>query len=113
MVAHYVPSYGDIVWVVFDPVKGHEQAGRRPALVISEHEFSKKTSLAVVCPVTSQVKGLPYEVVLSEKQLTKGAVLPIHVKSVDYTARKLQFIEKAPKNITDTVCLYVGTIIGI
>ena len=92
----YIPHAGDIIWLVFDPRVGHEQSGRRPAIVLSPHLFSQRTGLAIVCPITSKVKGLPFEILLTKtKTKTKGAILPIHIKSVDITARKAQFIEKA------------------
>lgn len=112
MVDSYIPDYADVVWVVFEPRIGHEQSGRRPALVLSSREFSQHTSLAVVCPITSRVKGLPFEIELEDTTM-KGAVLPIHVKSIDWAARKVKFIEKAPKRIADRVAESVGVMIGL
>lgn len=112
MVNTYIPDYGDIVWVVLDPRGGHEQAGRRPAIVISTKELSLHTSLAVMCPITSKTKGLPFEVLLKGK-VVQGAVLPIHVKSIDWAAMKVKFIEKAPKSIADDVSEMIGTIINL
>jgi mRNA interferase MazF len=113
MVANaYIPDYGDVVWVVLEPRVGHEQSGRRPAIVISNKAFSTHTSLAIMCPITSKAKGLPFEVELNGA-VVKGAVLPIHAKSLDWAARKVQFIEKAPVELTDTVAGLVGTIIGL
>jgi mRNA interferase MazF len=112
MVSSYIPDYGDIVWLVLEPRVGHEQSGRRPAIVISERRLSEHTSLAVMCPITSRIKGLPFEIEL-EKTETKGAALPIHVKSIDWSARKAKFIEKAPRTITDKVAESVGAIIGL
>lgn len=112
MVGTYVPSYADIVWVVLEPRVGREQSGRRPAIVISTKDFSLRTSLTVACPITSNVKGLPLELEL-EGTTIKGAVLPIHVKSLDWAARKVKFIEKAPKELADDVAEMVGTIIGL
>jgi mRNA interferase MazF len=89
---NYIPAKGDIVWVEFNPQKGHEQKGHRPAVVISSYKYNQKTGLAVVCPVTSKIKGYPFEVVLDGK--IKGAVLSDQVKSLDYKARNFQFIEK-------------------
>lgn len=112
MVDTYVPDYADIVWLVLDPRIGHEQSGRRPAIVISTNFFSLHTSLIVICPITSKIKGLPFEVEL-EGTTTRGAVLPIHVKSLDWAARKVKFIEKAPKKVADNVAEMVGTIVGL
>jgi mRNA interferase MazF len=112
MVTTYLPDYGDIIWLVLDPRVGHEQSGRRPALVISNKEFSDHTNLAVVCPITSKVKSLPFEIQLKSTK-TKGVVLPIHVKSIDWNTRKVKFIEKAPQDITSIVTQSVGAIIGL
>ncbi len=112
MVDPYLPDYGDIVWLLFEPRVGHEQSGRRPAIVISEKSFSMHTNLALVCPITSQIKGLPFEVLLQDTTI-KGAVLPIHVKSVDWNARKVKLIEKAPLELTNLVAQSVAAIIGL
>jgi len=112
MVASYIPDYGDIVWVFLDPTIGHEQSGRRPAIVISQKDFSTHTSLAVMCPITSRTKGLPFEVAYNGTSV-EGAILPIHAKSLDWAARKAKFIEKAPKELADTVAESVGSIIGL
>src|SRR5438309_1267322 len=111
MVTSYVPDRGDILWLVFDPRVGHEQSGRRPAIVLSEKLFAKKTGLAVVCPITSKIKGLPFEIVL-ERTKTAGAVLPIHVRSIDWQIRKVQFIEKAPEQTTRLALQSVEAILG-
>lgn len=89
----YVPDVGDIVWLEFDPQSGREQAGHRPALVLSPAIYNRKTSLMVCCPLTSQVKGNPFEV---ETQVggVHSAILTNHVKSLDWKARKAKFKEK-------------------
>jgi mRNA interferase MazF len=112
MVADYIPDYGDIVWIVLDPRVGHEQSGRRPAIVISDKSLAEHTGLAVMCPITSKVKGLPFEIELYGTK-TAGAILPIHVKSTDWTARKTRFIEKAPQELTNMVSQSVGAIVGL
>ena len=94
----YIPERGDIAWMILDPRVGHEQSGRRPVIVISHKKLAIHTNLAVVSPITSKVIGLSYEVELIGTT-TKGAILPIHVKSVDFKKRKAVFIEKAPSNI--------------
>lgn len=108
--AAYVPRTGDIVWLVFDLRVGHEQSGRRPALVLSPRLFAERTGLAIVCPITSKIKGLPFEIKLSGTE-TKGAIVPIHVRSVDVVARKFQFIESVPKAILKKTRQYLGTMI--
>ncbi len=84
----YVPELGDIVWIDFDPTKGHEQKGRRPAIVLSSKIYNEPSRLFVVCPVSSQVKGYPYEVVLTGK--LRGVVLVDHVRSLDWGARTVK-----------------------
>ena len=94
----YIPNKGDLVWVEFNPQKGHEQKGHRPAVVISPYEYNYKTSLAVVVPVTSKIKGYPFEVKINAKNI-QGVALSDQVKSLDYKARKFQFIEKLDNTI--------------
>jgi mRNA interferase MazF len=107
----YTPERGDIVWLVFDPRTGHEQSGRRPALVLSHKLLTERTGLAVVCPITSKVKGLAFEVVVRTDRID-GAVLPIHVRSVDVQAREVAFIEKAPARVVAKVYASVDAMIG-
>ena len=90
----YIPKKGDIVWVEFNPQKGHEQAGHRPAVVISPYEYNAKTSLAIVVPITSKIKGYPFEVPIKGENI-QGVALADQVKSLDYKARNFKFIEKA------------------
>ena len=89
----YVPDRGDMVWLNFTPQAGHEQRGKRPALVISPKSYNKKSGLALCCPVTSQIKGYPFEVIFKGKKIS-GAVLADHLKSMDWKAREAKFIEK-------------------
>ena len=86
MVRRYVPEAGDIVWMHFTPQAGHEQAGHRPGLVISPREYNAKTGLMLCCPMTTQIKGYPFEVVLSGTP--SSAVLADQVKNLDWVARK-------------------------
>jgi mRNA interferase MazF len=95
----YVPERGDIAWMVLEPRVGHEQSGRRPVIVISAKKLALHTNIAVVCPITSKVIGLPYEIELSQTK-TNGVILPFHVRSVDFKNRKAKYIEKAPETIT-------------
>ena len=93
MVEKYTPDRGDIIWVNFDPQKGKEQAGKRPALVISPALHNAKTNLTFVCPITSQVKNYPFEVLIKAKKI-KGVVLVNQIKTIDWKARPIDFIEK-------------------
>lgn len=101
--SNYVPQRGDIVWINFTPQAGHEQIGKRPALVISPLIYNKKVGLAVFCPITSQIKGYPFEVLIPEGHKIHGVVLADQVKSLDYVSRKIQFISKLPAVTTDEV----------
>ena len=85
----YVPDQGDIVWLEFDPQSGHEQKGRRPALVLSPISYNQKVGLMVCCPITTKSKGYPFEVEVNTKEVT-GVVLADQVKSLDWRARKAQ-----------------------
>ena len=88
MVTRYVPERGDVVWLNFTPQAGHEQAGHRPALVLSPAAYNGKTGLMLCCPITSQVKGYPFEVQLSPDAGVRGVVLSDQVKSLDWRARQ-------------------------
>ena len=107
----YAPQRGDIVWVILDPRVGHEQSGRRPAIVLRHASFTERTGLAVVCPITSKVKGLPFEAVVKTKSIN-GAILPLHIRSIDVNARKVQFIEKAPAAVIRQTLKAVAAIIS-
>lgn len=112
MTTAYQPSRGDIVWMVFDPIVGREQAGRRPALVLSERDFTLVTGLTIVCPITSNIRDIPAEVLLDCTKI-KGVVLPAQVKSMDTTQRQLVFIEKAPVRVVEETTQKVGVYIGL
>ena len=88
----YVPERGDAVWVTLDPQSGHEQAGRRPALVLSPATYNGRVGLALFCPVTGQVKGYPFEVPLPEGLPVSGVVLADQVKSLDWQERHAEFV---------------------
>ncbi|MGI8435697.1 MAG: endoribonuclease MazF [Chthoniobacterales bacterium] len=85
MAARYVPDRGDVVWIEFDPQAGHERAGHRPAVVLSPRSYNQKSGLALVCPVTSRIKGYPFEVQLTTDWAVKGAVLCDQMKSLDWS----------------------------
>lgn len=103
MASAFVPGRGDVVWLVFDPQAGHEQAGKRPALVISPREYNRRVGLALVCPVTTRVKGYPFEVLLPQGVKAEGAVLSDQVKSLDWRARKAQYLCSVPREVMDEV----------
>jgi mRNA interferase MazF len=95
----YIPAKGDFVALTFDPQSGHEQQGRRPALVISNKVFNKATGLAIVCPVTNTNRGIPFHVAIPKQSSLTGYIMVEQVKSIDFKSRKIKLIEKAP-NIT-------------
>lgn len=88
----YIPQKGDLVWLNFNPQSGHEQAGKRPAIVLSPVEYNLKTSLMIVCPITSKMKGYPFEVSIIGNKIA-GVVLSDQVKSLDWRARAASYIE--------------------
>jgi len=93
---HYIPQRGDIVWINLDPQAGHEQAGRRPATVISPQNYNERTGMGILCPVTSQVKGYPFEVIIPPGLPVAGAILSDQVKSLDWQARNAELICALP-----------------
>jgi mRNA interferase MazF len=95
-VSEYIPDTGDVVWLEFNPQAGSEQAGRRPALVLTPKEYNQKTSLAVFAPITSKIKGYPFEVLI-EIGGSQSVVLADHVKSLDWKARNARLIRASSK----------------
>lgn len=108
----YIPSRGDIVWITLNPQAGHEQAGRRPALVLSPSVYNDKVGLAILCPITSQVKNYPFEVLIPDGLTIGGAILSDQVKSLDWRARQAEFVCKIPTTTVDEVLQKLGTLIG-
>jgi mRNA interferase MazF len=98
-VAAYVPARGDLIWLQFNPHAGHEQAGHRPAVVISPSSYNSRVGLAICCPVTSQVKGYPFEVLLPQGLGVEGAILSDQVKSLDWRVRKARRISRLPADV--------------
>ena len=99
----YIPEQGDLIWLDFDPSSGNEIMKRRPAFVISKKAFNEHTRMAIVAPVTSTIRGIKLEVVLSHETKTDGAVLIYQLKSIDFVHRNAIFIEKAPVQIVEQV----------
>lgn len=106
----YIPNRGDVVWLNFTPQAGHEQIGTRPALVLSPEKYNKKTGLAVCCPITSNLKGYPFEVNISGKKI-RGVVLSDHLKNLDWKVRKVKFIEKASKEVVEQCSMKISALI--
>ena len=108
----YVPARGDLVWLEFDPPSGHEQAGRRPALVVSHTAYNRKVGLALFCPITSQEKGYPFEVALPAGLAVRGVVLSDQVKSLDWRARRAALIGRAPAAVLAQVTARIFALVA-
>lgn len=107
----YVPRRGDAVWLHFDPQAGHEEAGRRPALVLSPESYNGRVGLAILCPITGHVKGYPFEVALPSGSGISGVVLSDQVKSLDWRARRADLIEALPPHVTEEVLQKLDTLL--
>jgi mRNA interferase MazF len=99
----YIPEQGDIIYLEFDPQAGHEQKGKRPALVVSNNTYNRFTNMAMVCPITNTDRDFPLHVELDERTRTTGVVMCEQVKALDAKARKATFSEKAPFDIIEEV----------
>lgn len=109
----YVPERGDLVWISFTPQAGHEQAGRRQALVISPGAYNGKVGLAILCPITSQVKRYPFEVKLPSDLPVTGVVLSDQVKSLDWRARRVEWAAQAPEAVVQEVLQKLTTLVRL
>ncbi|MBI4905753.1 MAG: endoribonuclease MazF [Acidobacteria bacterium] len=108
----FVPDAGDFVWLTFDPQAGREQAGRRPVLVLSPKIYNAKSGLALACPITSQVKGYPFEVAVPEGVGASGVILADHVKSIDWKARKAERFGRCTNEVMDEVLARLAPLLG-
>ena len=108
----YVPEAGDIILLTFDPQAGREQAGRRPALVLSPRAYNAKSGLALVCPITNQVKGYPFEVAVPAAHGATGVILADHVKSVDWKARRAEKVGRSSTETVDEVRSRLAPLLG-
>lgn len=107
----YVPERGDAVWISFTPQAGHEQAGRRPAVVLSPKSYNQKVGLAIFCPITNQKKGYPFEVILPKQVGVTGVILSDQVKSLDWRVRKAEFIGSLPEEVINEVLAKLGILL--
>lgn len=98
-----IPQKGDFIILTFDPQSGHEQKGRRPAIVISNYLFNKHTGLAIVCPITNTFRNIPFHVEIPEHSSLSGYIMVEQIKSVDYISRQAKFVEKAERNVINEV----------
>lgn len=113
MPGRYIPRRGDIVWISLAPQAGHEQAGRRPALVVSPSSYNAKVGLAVFCPITSQIKGYPFEVIIPAGLKVSGAIVSDQVKNLDWRARRAELIGKLPRGTIVEVIQKLGTLLSL
>jgi len=107
-----VPDRGDLVWLQFNPQAGHEQAGRRPALVVSPRSYNGRVGLALFCPLTSQVKGYPFEVGLPPGSMAEGVILSDQIKSLDWRVRQVEKFSQVSPPVLEEVLAKVGTLLG-
>jgi mRNA interferase MazF len=112
MTKSYCPERGDVVWLEFMPQLGHEQSGRRPALTLSPASYNRKVGLAIFCPITNQVKGYPFEVLIPKGLKTSGAILSDQVKSLDWKARNASKICRISGDIMEEVLEKIGLLLG-
>ena len=109
----YVPDAGDLLWLDFDPQAGREQAGRRPAIVLSPAAYNERSGLAIVCPITSQMKGYPFEVALPKGLALAGVILADHLKSLDWRERRAEKASKVPKQVIEDIRDRLGPLLGL
>ena len=110
--AAFVPERGDAVWLDFDPQAGHEQRGRRPAVVLSPRSYNSKVGLALVCPITSQEKGYPFEVTIPASVAVRGVVLADQIKSLDWQVRNAELISALPPETVAEILTKIGLLIS-
>ena len=108
----YVPQRGDVVWITLNPQAGHEQSGRRPAVVLSPGTYNEKVELAILCPVTNQIKGYPFEVLVPAGLPVTGAILADHVKSLDWRVRDAEWICALPSRVVTEILQKLGTLLS-
>jgi mRNA interferase MazF len=113
MLSSYCPKRGDVVWLRFTPRTGHEQAGQRPALTLSPESYNRKVGLAIFCPMTTQVKGYPFEVPISCSGKGAGVVLADQIKSLDWHARGAKFFFKASESTLSEVLNKLGILLDM
>ena len=108
----YIPQCGDVVWITLNPQAGHEQAGRRPAVVLSPQNYNGKIGLAILCPITKIIKGYPFEVLIPEGLPVVGVILSDQVRSLDWRARDAELICSLPNEIISEVLQKLVTLLS-
>jgi len=107
----YTPERGEIVWIDFDPQAGHEQSGRRPAVILSPKAYNSKVGLAILCPITNQAKAYPFEVSIPGTLPVRGVILSDQAKSLDWRERKAEFVCRLPTSIVVEVLRKLNTLL--
>jgi mRNA interferase MazF len=107
----YTPERGDLIWIDLNPRTGHEQSGRRPALVLSPKSYNRRTGLCIICPATRQSKGYAFEVTVVGEKQQKSVILADHVRSVDWKMRKAQFVQKVSSEVLEEAVAKLETLI--
>ncbi len=107
----YIPERGDVIWITLNPQAGHEQAGRRPAVVLSPAAYNGKVGLAILCPITSQIKGYPFEVRIPGELAITGVILADQVKNLDWRARRAEFAGTLPAATVAEVLQKLNTLL--
>jgi mRNA interferase MazF len=110
--AAFVPDAGDFIWLTFDPQAGREQAGRRPALVLSPRMYNAKSGLALACPITNQAKGYPFEVAVPAGRGATGVILADHLKSIDWKARHAERLGHCTDEVMNEVRAKLAPLLG-
>jgi len=108
----YIPQRGDVVWITLNPQAGHEQAGRRPAVVLSPQNYNGKIGMAILCPITNHIKGYPFEVLIPAGLPVLGAILSDQVKSLDWRARNAELICSLPTEVISEVLQKLNTLLS-
>lgn len=108
----FVPDAGDLVWLTFEPQAGREQAGRRPAVILSPRAYNAKSGLALACPITSQIKGYPFEVAVPSGRGATGVILADHLKSVDWKARRAERLGRCTERAMEEVRAKLAPLLG-
>ena len=110
---NFIPHRGDVVWIDMQPQAGHEQSGRRPAIVLSPKSYNGKVGLALLCPITNQVKGYPFEVIIPSGLKVAGVVLSDQVKSLDWKIRNAEFCDKLPEEAVLEILKKLETLLNV
>ncbi|MCG2820751.1 MAG: endoribonuclease MazF [Candidatus Atribacteria bacterium] len=112
MASNFIPHRGDVVWIDMQPQVGHEQSGRRPAIVLSPKSYNGKVGLALLCPITTQIKGYPFEVIIPSGLKVAGVVLSDQVKSLDWKIRSAEFCDKVPEAVVLEIIKKLETLLS-